>query len=539
VAEPDGYGAVVLRSLSALCTLAISITLVATACGSSRTGGPASSAPHEGGTLVVGLYTEPTAVDPQREYYWETFRASRNVYEPLVQEDLSTNAGITKLVPGLATAWRSNQDATVWTFDLRRGVKFHDGTDFDAAALDFNVKRFSDPAFEFYDDKSAAMLKARFDDLKSTRIVDDHTYEFSFHRPYLGFPRLLAQSIGSPLIFSPQALRTYGNDGLSEHPTGTGPYRWVEREANDHITLERFADYWGAKPHLDKLVFRTIANNQSRLAAFQSGEIDILSRVQPTDVELLERQGAAVPEGTGAQLDYVSFLFANPWARNKAVRQAVSLAIDRQGIADNIYSTHAQPLWSFLNPGNEAYDKNIRVYDYDPERSKRVLADAGLKPGQVSFNIIADLAGQPEAEFISDNLKQVGITAAVVALERGNYSSRIANPLPEDGFHLGEYGGTYPEWVLEGFEDTVLANGGEQHIDYPRIRAALDAARYTTDEAGRIGLWRHADAVLAADHAVIPTVNFTRYYAISPRVHGFVWPDTNWYDLSPVWKDEQ
>src|SRR6478609_6368157 len=213
------------RSITALTATMAVLALLLSNCGTS--GGPAgsgSSEPQDGGTLVVGLYTEPTAVDPQREYYWETFRAARNVYEPLVQEELSSNSGVTKLVPGLATAWRSSADGAVWTFDLRPGVKFHDGTDFDAAALDFNVKRFTDPSFEFYDDKSAAMLQARFEDLKSTRIVDGHTYEFTFNRPYLGFPRLLAQSIGSPLIFSPQALRTYGNDGLSEHPTGTGPY---------------------------------------------------------------------------------------------------------------------------------------------------------------------------------------------------------------------------------------------------------------------------------------------------------------------------
>src|SRR6478609_6835076 len=181
------------RSITALTATMAVLALLLSNCGTS--GGPAgsgSSEPQDGGTLVVGLYTEPTAVDPQREYYWETFRAARNVYEPLVQEELSSNSGVTKLVPGLATAWRSSADGAVWAFDLRPGVKFHDGTEFDAAALDFNVKRF------------------------------------------------------------------------------TGPYRWVERQANDHITLERFPDYWGTKPHLDKLVFRTIANNQSRLAAFQS-----------------------------------------------------------------------------------------------------------------------------------------------------------------------------------------------------------------------------------------------------------------------------
>lgn len=515
--------------------LTLTVAVVVTACGGG--GGDSITSKNPIDTLVVGLYTEPTAIDPQREYFWETFRASRNIYEPLVQEVLSTNEGVTELAPGLATAWRHSPDATTWTFDLRHGVKFHDGTDFDAAALDFNVRRFSDPGFEFFDEKSAAMLKARFNDLAGTRVVDDHTYEFTFNRPYLGFPRLLAQSIGSPLIFSPAALRQYGNDGLSEHPTGTGPYRFVERKINDHITLDRNDAYWGAAPALRRLVFRTIPNNQSRLAAFQSGEIDILTRVQPTDVELLERQGASVPAGTAAQLDYVSFLFGNRWAQNPAVREAVSLAIDRQSLADNIYSGHAQPLWSFLNPGNEAYDPQLRTYSYDPDRAREVLADNDIDGGKVSFNIIADLAGQPEAEAISANLKAVGIDAPVVALERGNYSSRISNPQPDDGFHLGEYGGTYPEWALEGFNSTVVANGGQRFVDYPAITRALDAARYTSDPSTRIANWQNADKVLAADHAVIPTVNFTRYYAISPQVRGFVWPNTNWYDLGPVSKE--
>lgn len=528
-----------MRRIQFLLAPLLVIAAFLTACGGSGGGGSASSTPRDGGTLVVGLYTEPTAIDPHREYFWETFRASRNIYEPLVQEDLTKAEGTPALVPGLATEWTPSDDARTWTFTLREGVNFQDGTDFDADAVDFNVKRFTDPGFEFYDERSAAMLKARFSDLKGTRVVDPNTYEFTFNQPYLGFPRLLAQSISSPLIVSPAALRQYGNDGISDHPVGTGPYSFVERKINDHITLERFQGYWGTRPHLDRLVFRTIENSQSRLAALQTGEIDILTRVQPTDVELLENQGYDVPSGTGAQLDYVSFLFSNKWAQNPEVRKAIASAIDRQGIADNIYSGHAQALTSFINPGNEAYSPDLKNYSYDPEKSKQLLRQAGVKDGEITFNIVADLAGQPEAEYISDNLKQVGITANVVALERGTYSSRISSPEPDDAFHLGEYGGTYPEWVREGFNSTVLSQGGEAHVDYPAITAALDSARYTTDDAGRIALWQNADKIIADNAAVVPTVNFTKYYAIAPNVHGFVWPQTNWYDLSAVWVDEQ
>ncbi|MBA4025150.1 MAG: peptide ABC transporter substrate-binding protein [Gordonia sp.] len=510
-----------------------------TACGGSSGGDSASSTPRDGGTLVVGLYTEPTAIDPHREYFWETFRASRNIYEPLVQEDLSKAEGTPALIPGLATEWTPTDDARTWTFKLREGVKFQDGTDFNAEAVDFNIRRFTDPTFEFYDQRSAGMLKARFSDLKSARVVDPTTYEFTFNQPYLGFPRLLAQSIGSPLIGSPAAFRQYGNDGIADHPVGTGPYSFVERKINDHITLERFTGYWGQRPHLDRLVFRTIENNQSRLAALQTGEIDILTRVQPTDVDLLENQGYSVPAGTGAQLDYVSFLFDNQWAQKPEVRKAIALAIDRKGIADNIYSGQAQPLTSFINPGNEAYSPDLKNYSYDPEKAKQLLQQAGINSGQISFNIIADLAGQPEAEFISDNLKQIGITANVVALERGTYSSRISSPEPEDGFHLGEYGGTYPEWVREGFNSTVVSHGGEPYVDFPAISTALDTARYTSDDAARLDLWRDADKIIAENAAVVPTVNFTKYYAVAPGVHGFIWPQTNWYDLSAVWVDEQ
>lgn len=503
-------------------------TLLGTACGSG------SGAPSEGGTLIVGLYTEPTAIDPNREYYWETYRVSSNIYEPLVKEDLSSDQGVPKLVPGLATEWTPSEDGRKWTFRLRQGAKFHDGTDFNAQALDFAIRRFTDPAFQYYDKVSAATLKDWYSDLEQTRIIDDHTFSFEFNRPNLGFPRLLAQSIKSTLIASPKAIQTYGQDGLADHPTGTGPYKFVERQRGDHITLERNPGYWGAPPHLDRLVFRIVPNNQSRLAALESGDVDVISRVQPTDVQGLEARGFNVPEGSGAQLDYLSFRYrGNEAVRDARVRRAIAKAINREGIAKDIYEGYAQPVTSVLNPGNEAHDPATRDYAYDPAAARAELAAAGFDAGK-PFTIVADLAGQPEAEYIANDLKQVGIPATVVALDRDNYSSRVNNPHPGDALSLDEYGGTYPEWVSEVFNSGVVAKGGKEYVDSARIQAAIDHARYTGDAAARLKLWQDADKAILADAALVPTVNFTRYYALSPRVEGFVWPRTNWYDLTTV-----
>ncbi|MBB5912087.1 peptide/nickel transport system substrate-binding protein [Nocardia transvalensis] len=503
----------------------VALTLVLTGCGADASAGD---------TLVVGLYTEPSAIDPNREYYWETYRVSSNIYEPLVKEDLSTDQGVPKPVPALATSWRSSPDGRIWTFDLRQGVKFHDGTDFDAHALDFDIRRFTDPSFEFYDKVSAGMMKDWYADLKQTTVVDDHTFAFEFHRPNLGFPRLLAQSIRSTLVASPAAIRAYGNDGLADHPVGTGPYTFVERKRGDHITLKRNPSYWGPAPKTNRLVFRIIPNNQTRLAALESGDVDLISRVQPTDVPVLEAGGYPVPQGSSAQLDYLSVRYKTaPALQDPRVRRAVAKAVDRAGIARDIYDGYAQPVTSMLNPGNEAYDPALRDHAYDPEGARADLAAAGYR-NSLRFNIVADLAGQPEAEYIATNLAAVGITATVVAVDRATYSTRTENPEPGDGLSLDEYGGTYPEWIAEVFNSGVIAKGGKDFVDYQGISGAIDRARYTADPAARSGLWQDADRALLSGAALIPTVNFTRYYALSPRVRGFVWPRTNWYDLTTV-----
>lgn len=189
----------------------------------------ASEAERYGSTLVLGQALEPTIYDPNRQYSYETYRVDKHIYESLVAEDLSRPAseGPPPIIPNLAESWRVSDDAKTFTFRLRDGVKFHDGSDFNAEAVRFNVRRFTDESFEFFDKQSKAVMQRVYGKLLTIQVIDPLTVQYQFSEPFPDFLRFLPQGNWVSGIFSPKALQTYGQDGLAEHPTGTGPYQFV------------------------------------------------------------------------------------------------------------------------------------------------------------------------------------------------------------------------------------------------------------------------------------------------------------------------
>ncbi|MEV6930275.1 ABC transporter substrate-binding protein [Dactylosporangium sp. NPDC051485] len=529
------------RSLPAWIAATAGAALLLAGCGSSSGSGSAAAAdakPRDGGTLIVGQYQEVTQFDPNRQYSWETWRIDRNIYETLVNEDLSSPTGVPKIVPGLATSWTVSPDATTYTFKLRQGVKFTDGTPFDAQAVQFNVRRFTDPTFQYYDKVSAATMGLVYADLASFKVIDDQTVEYVFKHPFLDYLRQIPNSGNAASgIFSPAALQKYGQDGLADHPVGTGPFKFQERVRGDHTTLVRNADYWGARPHLDKVIFKPIGDDQSRVAALRSGAVDLISRVPPDSVATLEKAGFAVPENKNVpQIIYYNFNYTNQYLQDKRVRQAIIHAVDRKTLAEKIYKGYAEPATSIINQGNEAYDASAVDYQFDPEAAKKLLADAGYQPGQVKFTILTDTTGQPTAEFIQQQLKAVGIEASVESFEWITYGTRGANLKPTDGINLGEWGYIAPNWVKIAHNYSVVNRDGDKYSDTSAATlSAIDAAAHNPDPAKSKELWQAAAQTWAKDATIFPLISFNRYYAVSPRVGGFVWPQQDHYDLSQIW----
>jgi peptide/nickel transport system substrate-binding protein len=505
----------------------------------SSTSTASSGTPKDGGTLIIGQYQEVTQFDPNRQYSWETWRIDRNIYETLVDEDLSSPDGLPKIIPRLATAWKVSPDATTYTFTLRKGVKFSDGTPFDAAAVEFNVRRFTDPSFKYYDKVSASTMSLVYGDLKSFKVIDPFTVRYAFKHPFLDFLRQIPNSGNAASgIFSPAALEKYGQDGLAIHPVGTGPFTFQERVRGDHTTLVRNTAYWGPRPHLDKVIFKVVGDDQSRVAALQSGAVDLISRVPPDSVATLEKGGFSVPENKNVpQIIYYNFNFTNKYLQDKRVRQAIIQAVNRPELAAKIYKGYAEAATSIINQGNEAYDPDAVDYPYDPAAAKKLIADAGYKPGQIKFTILSDTTGQPTAEYIAQSLKAVGIEASVQSFEWITYGTRSANLKPTDGLNLGEWGYNAANWVQIAHLYGVVIRNGDKYSDTSGATVkAIAAAANNADPAKTKEVWQNAAQTWAKDATTFPLISFNRYYAFSSHVHGFVWPQQNHYDLSRVWR---
>jgi peptide/nickel transport system substrate-binding protein len=502
--------------------------------GSSTTANGAT--PRNGGTLVIGEYQEPTVYDPNHQYSWETYRVDRHIYESLIAEDLTKPAhqGPPDLIPALAESWQISDDATTFTFKLRRNVKFHDDSDFDAHAVEFNVRRFHDPQFEYYDVKAAAFMKAVYGDLKTFEVVDDHTVRYTFNKPFRDFPRMLPQGNYVSGIFSPLALKTYGQDGLAEHAAGTGPFRLVKRIHGERTELARNDHYWGQAAYVERVVFRPITSDSTRLAALQAGEIDILTRTPADAVDTLTGSGYTVPESAGAGLLYLGWNFKNRFAQQLPVRQAIIQSIDREGLAKTLFKGHASAAYNILNPGNSAFDPAQRDYAYDPVAARKLLAEAGFKDGDIRFTIATDEANQPSIEWIQRDLAKVGIHVDILSQEWLTYTSNLPKLADDIALTSMEWGFITPLWLRIVYQGYVVARGGKDLVG-PEVAAAVETASLETDETTAIARWKEANALLQKQAGVIPLLSFTRYFTNSSKVNGFNVPAQNWYDLSKVW----
>lgn len=489
-----------------------------------------------GKTLIVGQALEPTIYDPNRQYSYETYRVDKHIYESLVAEDLSVPAaqGTPPIIPALATQWQVNDDATVYTFQLRQGVVFHDGTPFDAEAVRFNVRRFTDPTFDHFDPRSQATMAQVYGDLKTIEVIDPHTVAYHFNHPFPDFLRFLPQGNWVSGIFSPAALQQWGQDGLAEHPTGTGPYRFVLRVRNDRTELVRNESWWGKKPYMERIIFRPILDGSTGISALQSGQVDILSRTPTDAVDLLAQSGYQVHDSVEANQLFLGWNFANRFTSQLAVRQAVIKAIDREGLVKTLLNGHAVASYNILNRSNEAFLASQKDYPYDPEGAKKLLADAGFKPGEVSFTIITYDQNQPVIEWIQRDLRKVGINVQVVSQEWITYSSHLANLAPETGLFTMEWGLISPQWLRVAWKNYVVSRGkGEAVIT--GVAELIEKASVTVDRQQALTLWHQVNQQFQQQAAFVPLLALNRVFTSSPAVQGFNVPEQNFYDLTRVW----
>ncbi len=399
-----------------------------------------------GSTLVFGSSGDAVRLDPADATDGESIQRMDNIFEGLVEYE----EGSVLIQPCLATSWETSADGTEIVFHLRKGVKFHDGTDFNADAVVFSFARQYDTNHPFHQYGQWAYWGWMFGDVEKMEKIDDYTVKFVLKRPNASIMTSLAMF--TVCIVSPTNAEKYKEDAF-KNPCGTGPFKFVEWVKADHITLEANEDYWRERASLDKLIFKVIPDPSARLMALEVGEVQGIEHLNPADfdrikankdLKLLAEPGMnigymAINTGYGyidANENGVHDIEDEPLVKTpgyyepltkKKVRQAINMAIDKQSIVDNLYMGTAIKAKNGMPPFMLGYNDDIVDYSYDPAKAKELLAEAGYPDGfEVKLYVMPVsrpyMFDPPKiGEAIQSYLGAVGIKVNIYSVDWGTY----------------------------------------------------------------------------------------------------------------------
>lgn len=470
-------------------------------------------------TLVFGRGGDSVSLDPAIVTDGESFKVTENIFETLLnfgEQDTTVN-------PGLAKEWEVSEDGLTYTFHLQEGVKFHDGTDFNAEAVVKNVERWKGGAEEkFYYFHS--MFKSEGEDIiKSVEAVDDYTVVFTLSRPQAPFLKNIAMSPFG--IASPTAFESAG-DAFGDNPVGTGPFKFVEWKRNDSITVEKNEDYWQeGLPKLDKIIFRSIPDNSARLNALTTGEIDLADGINPSDATTVESNAELqLIERPSMNIGYLGLTTTRKPFDNALVRQAVNYAIDKQAIVDAFFQGRAEVAVNPMPSSISGYNEEIEGYPYDPEKAKELLAEAGYDGEEIELwampvprPYMPD--GQKVAEAIQKNLADVGIPSKIVTFEWATYLEKAKNG-EADAFLLGWTGdnGDADNFLYTLLDKDTIGSNNYTYYSNEEVHELLISAQSETNEEKRNELYKQAQAIIHEDAPWVPLAHSTPLLAAKKGV---------------------
>ncbi|RKK02586.1 ABC transporter substrate-binding protein [Pseudoroseomonas wenyumeiae] len=479
-------------------------------------------------TLTVGVRAGPLSIDPHFTASAVSAEALKHVFDTLV-----VSGNDLELKPGLAESWTAIDDTT-WEFKLRRGVKFHDGSDFTAEDVKFSIERIP----KVTGPNPATIYVRR---VKETVIVDPHTIRVTTNGPAPTLPndfvRLFVVSHKAAKDFS---TRETANEGFNtgKAAIGTGPYRFVSWTPKEQMVLERFDGYWGGQEPWERVIRKELPNDTTRVAQLKAGQVDIISRAPAADVPTLERDPKlAITRTDSAYMFYVDFDFrpstptitarngsalnANPF-RDARVREAIDLAIDRETLAEIAMEGMGKPATQLVTPNIFGYNKSLPVTTPNVQRARALLKEAGFENGfRVPFNFTNDgLPGdRAVGTSISQMLAAIGIDAQAnaqpgavwaPARTRGEFSFYQAGW----GTLTGEANYTLSSLVHTNDPATKLGAFNMRGYSNPELDKIIEAAGAEMDEAKRRALLEQAAAIVAKERPSLPIAGIVTAWAM-------------------------
>jgi len=475
------------------------------------------------GVLIVGQIAEPKALDPAAVTAVNDFRILMNVYDGLVRY----RDGTLEVEPALATDWEISEDGTEYTFTLREGVTFHDGSPFNAEAVKFNFDRMLDEEHPFHD-TGPFPLAFFFSAVEEVEAVDETTVKFTLNAPYAPFLSNLAYPTG--LIVSPAAVEEHGAD-FGRNPSGTGPFTFAEWRSNEAVVVERNPDYWDGAPELEAVVFRPITDANTRTAEMLAGGIDLMVEVPPVSLSEFQGEQFTVHEQAGP---HVWFLILNakegPFAE-KAVRQAANYAINKTALVDNVLEGTAEVAAGPTPPAFAwAYNESLEPYPYDPEKAKELLAEAGMENPEVTFYVTEGGSGMLDpiamGTAIQADLEAVGFDVTIETYEWNTFLGNV-NPGLEGKADMAEMAwmtndpDTLPYLALrtDAWPDQGGFNSG--YYSNPEVDRLLEEARVATDQGERAELYKQMQGIVQEDAPWVFVANWKQNAVTNERVENF------------------
>jgi peptide/nickel transport system substrate-binding protein len=501
--------------------------------------------PKPGGTIIVGLQAEPVTLDAPQVTDYNTIRAAYNLYDGLLRfKDEST-----EVEPGLAESWEISEDGLEYTLYLRKGVKFHDGTEFNAEAVKFNIERQIDPNHPYHDTGDFVYAEFTWGAVKQVDVVDEYTVKITLE--YVLAPFISHLAMHPAFMVSPQAIKTYGRD-ISINPVGTGPYRFVSWTPGAEIVLERNPDYWGKPAYVDRLIFRPIIEDQARLTEFLAGGINFMVNIPPDDLERLRNDpNFKVVEQTGMHTWWVYFNTLKKPFDDVRVRQALNYAVNKQAIVDNILKGTGVLAINPLPPVVWSYTDDVERYDYNPEKAKQLLAEAGYPNGfSCEFWTPESGSGMQQPVLMSTaiqaDLKAVGVDCQIRTFEWGSFLEQgIVPPEKNPGWDLmalswiGDNGDpdnhlyillSGDQWPPNGFNCGYYKN--------EKVDELLRQGRTTLDRAKRTEIYQQAQKLIVADAPWIWIDHETQIVAMDKRIQNFKLHPTGPFRFADVWIEQ-
>jgi peptide/nickel transport system substrate-binding protein len=491
------------------------------------------------------------SLDPAFASDGETFRVARQIFEGLV----GTEPGTADPAPLLAESWTNSDDGLSYTFTLKDGVTFHDGTDFNAEAVCANFERWHNWTGLL---QSANISTYYRDIFKGFASSDDPNLQGGIYegcepasetevtvtlaRPFAAFVQAL--SLPAFSMQSPSAMEEFDADNVAgteddprfsayatENPTGTGPFVFDSWERGQQVTLQRNEDYWGEAAQIDTAIIRTISDGNARLQALRNGDIDGYDLVAPGDVEGLEADGFTIEQRPAFNILYLGMNQAVPELADIRVRQAIAHAIDKDAVVSQSLPEGSEVATQFIPDLVEGHADDVTTYEYDPERAQQLLAEAGVSDLTLQFNYPTDVSRPymptPEDTFtaISAQLEAVGITVQPVADRwTPDYLDKIQGSA-DHGVHLLGWTGDYND--TDNFVGVFFgAPKDEWGFDNPELFAALEAARQLPTRDEQAPAYREVNKMVMEFLPGVPIAHPTPSLAFAPEVQG--------YQASPV-----